>query len=134
MTENKIFEALNSKLVELTQYTIQFDNFNIDTDSLSIWIRPTFLPTPPISGGVMSNSYNRYEGLYQIDVFGKRNVGMRTVNDISDIIIDKFKKGTVILYQTINVLCTKAYLLSRYYDDKWYILPAIIEYQCDIEN
>jgi hypothetical protein len=49
-------------------------------------------------------------------------------------IIACYKRGTVLTYTGVSLMCERAYRLPANQEEDWFVIPVIVEYRADTAN
>lgn len=135
--ETSITEALLAQLATLVLspvLPIAYPNVTF-TPPAAGYLRAT--PVPNIANQVTlgSSGKNRFEGLFQVDVFLPQNAGISTVLEKAGAVAAHFKRGTTLTRDGINVRITRPPEVRPHLQSPPYVqVPVMIRYQADAAN
>lgn len=96
--------ALDARLGNLANLpSVAWQNLEFDPDLNALYLRPTHLPAPTVQSGLGTSGLDRYQGIYQIDVFAVAGTGRGAAEVQADLIADHFRRGTDLSYGGIVV-------------------------------
>jgi len=76
----------------------------------------------------------KYEGLFQINVFVPVDSGLNTLQEIIGELKSIYGRGATLINTEISVKCIIAYEGTASNDDEWYMLPFIVDYYAYVDN
>lgn len=108
----------------------------IDTDAVhkSSYIRTTLLPAETETVTIGLTGYDRFIGLYQIDIFMPEGDGAAGSNWIVDEIIKAFPKRTLITTDNITVQILNYSKSPAILTTQLYMTPLLLEWQSQINR
>ena len=122
-----IYGALRTRLNSMPSVPpIAWENINYSPNSNTLFLRPTLIPAPTSQASLGDSGLDINNGIFQVDVFIPDNVGRSTWPDA---IADRFKRGTVLTQNSIDVRIVSASLLTAVKDGNFYIVPVAIRWQ-----
>jgi hypothetical protein len=96
--------ALDARLANMANLpSVAWQNLGFDPDLNALYLRPTHLPAPTVQAALGTSGLDRYQGVYQIDVFALSGTGRGSSEVQADLIADHFKRGTDLSYSGIIV-------------------------------
>lgn len=122
---NDIRSALETTLAAIPSIPdIQFQNKNYKPSTKTPFIKCTFFPTSRRPSEVGSNPFNRYQGLFVVNVYTPDNRGIRENQNICNLVLDAFPAGTHDLTFNGQIVRTEfTEQLSSFESPPWFITP-----------
>lgn len=125
---------LDSKLESIANLPfLQKENTLMKPANTPSWCRATLLPSETSIESIGNDGRERYNGLYQIDLFYINNSGTLAAFEMADVIISNFSKG---IYLTggndIEVMVIKSFIDPAKPFPNYYQLPVLVKWQCDM--
>lgn len=125
---NKIRAALEVKLSQITNIPyIRYQGNTYSPTTGTPYISCRLVPTSRRPAEVGTNPFNRYQGLFTINVYTPENQGSNNNQLICNSILSAFPAGTHELVfddQTVRIEYTEQ--LGSFEDSPWYITPISI--------
>ena len=122
---NNIRAALETALSSIPQIPpIQYNNTRFSPTTGSPFITCNLIPTSRRPAEVGSNPFNRYQGLFAINVNTEENEGSAANQNICNLILNAFPAGThnlVFNNQIVRIEFVEQ--LGSFNDSPWYITP-----------
>jgi hypothetical protein len=122
---NDIQAALESHLSEM-DYSIAWPNTDFTPSPNEVYLRASFLPADTVQAGLGSQGKDETTGIFQVDVVYPYGTGRSA---IVDEIADKFKRGTVLSYNGVNVRVRSVSIAPFIRDDAMAFVPLSINFQ-----
>ena len=99
----------------------------------TLYLRPTNITAPATQATLGDAGTDRNEGIYQVDVFAPTDEGKNEAITMADTIADRFKRGTLIVYNGRNVRIVSASIRRSNSINGWNQLPVEIVYRAFTE-
>ena len=74
------------------------------------------------------------KGIFQVSVFHPMGIGFGIPKGKAAEVVAAFKAGTAFTYNTLRIVCEKAWPGSGRPEDGWYHIPVNIRYHCDYQG
>lgn len=132
---NDIKAALANRLDSTTDRPpIDWENYgfspaDLPRNATDLFLRETLLPAATDGACLFEDGLERHSGIYQVDVFIPEGEGRSTWPDT---IATRFKRGTILTYNGINVRIVISSQLPgarESSESNYYIKPIQIEYE-----
>lgn len=123
---NDIQAALDTHLDGMDSTPIAWPNINYEPTTRTTYLRPRLLPASTIQASLGGSGKDVTDAIYQIDVVQPAGEG-RT--DLFDTIADRFKRGTVLTYNSVKIRVRSVEMGSAIIDDAWYFVPVSVTIQ-----
>lgn len=132
-----ILHALNDRLAAYATANgldVAWENVKFDPPEGEVWLRPTLLPvrSEPLTLG--PNGLMDYPGIYQISVFGPSGKSTGAVYAHVDGVLGHFQRGTSMTEGSATVRIDRVYQGPAIAEDRWFHVPASIEFFCFAAN
>lgn len=99
------------------------------------YLRATLVPNTVEQVTLGTNGKNRHRGLFQVDVFWKRNAGEIVPREKADLVAAQFKRGTVLTSGGLNIRINRPPRVAQTLESGPYTqTPVLISYQVDADN
>lgn len=90
----------------------------------------SFIPAQTGIGGLDADSYQIYNGIYQVDVRCKKGTGMVDMRNLTDALLTEFSKGSSQTNDGLKVSVLNSWASSMFdIDSLWFSTPVSISYQ-----
>lgn len=127
MTFANIQKALDIKLKALPSCPyISWPNTQFKPANNNLYIRPTLLMSK--TDLYTLNTYNRFPGIYQIDVFGQLNRGVQQVYSMADEIKSHFETDKTLIEDDTILLIQEISLGAGTREEAWYHIYVQINF------
>jgi hypothetical protein len=136
----EIRQALVSRLIAVSPgaaipaASVAWENRDYTPAVGTRWYRATFLPGQSVAAAVGVDAQNRHVGLFQIDIIDPTGSGDMVTQTEAERIIACYKRGTVLTYTGVSLICDRAYRLPANQEEDWFVIPVIVEYRADTAN
>lgn len=108
---------------ENTEYTP-----TIGTAYFRVWLLPAEVDVMTLG----PSPWQERKGIFQVSVFYPIGIGFGTPKGKAAEVVAVFKAGTAITYNTLRIICEKAWPSSGMNDDNgWYHIPVNCRYRCE---
>ena len=137
--ERDIQSAFNTELVDAfpayaSAGRIAMQNVDFDPPTSDPWLRGTLLPAEPDIATLGMPPFMQYQGIYQVDVFTKQNIGPYAPSTIAAEVVAAFTSGLpgrMLVFNGLEIRIVKAWLGQATPEDTgWYHIPVNIAYRC----
>lgn len=123
-----ISAALDAHCAELLLPTA-WENSGFTPTEGVLYIRPTILPASTDQAGCGEGGLDEHVGLYQVDIIAPALTGKGEAVIQADIVADKFRRGTSLIYNGVSLILSKASRGAGKRDGAWFVIPVTIQYQ-----
>jgi hypothetical protein len=121
--------ALDTRLSQYaTVLPIVWENVAYKPNANTSYIRPTLIPAP--SDTVNMENVQRFQGIYQIDLFTPANAFIKTSVDTLDEIYDHFKENLLLTHDNTSVIIRVITLLPFRRADTSFQASLQINWDC----
>lgn len=121
-----ISAALDNHLnTMLSLPSVAWPNKKFTPEIGTAYIRPTQLMGDSVP---TTSSDDMNTGIYQIDIFAEAGKGKEKVQEIADLLADRFKPDTKMVYNGVTVKIKTASQRPAINNDGWYQMPIEIVY------
>lgn len=125
-----ISAALDGHLNTMTSKPpIAWDNTEYTPVVGTLYARPTNIPGDTLQSSLGDNGQDMTDGIYQIDVFSELGKGKNEAIVMADLIANRFKRGTDIVYNARTVTIRSVSRQAANTSGGWYQIPVIIVYR-----
>lgn len=136
--ETKIMEGLCQRLSTLVfspTLPVAYPNNPHSPVDGQPFLRATWLPGEPFQSSLGDAGYNRYVGLFQIDVFWPADQGLVRPAEVAAATAAHFKRGTVIDREGLEIRVIQPPYVGRTQEEpSWIMIPVRVSYQVDAQN
>lgn len=113
---------------------VYFENNKYSPTSGVTHLRAFFLPGKYSAVGCGTDSQNRLYGVYAINIYTKKEIGYGAANNLADLLITEFKRGTVLTKNDVEITIRRTVPSPYDEDELWYILPLSVMFYADTPN
>jgi len=136
---NNIFDTTVAAITHMPTIVKENDEATRIPDATSSvmsdpYARTTLLPVETETATIGPGGHDRYNGLYQIDLFFPPNDGVNGTNYMVDAIIAAFPKGALIIQDGVQLRIDNYWREVSFQHTNWYITPVIIQWSCYIQR
>ena len=98
------------------------------------YIQTYMLFTEPFQASLGTSGFQRYEGIFQIDVHVPIGNSRILLDPILAEIRDDYKRGTTLTNANIRVECKRAWESTPYNGEGWYVTPINIRWYAYVSD
>lgn len=135
MSDQTIIRALQERLETFATskgLLIAYEGARFTPAANKIHLAEFLLPLPTDNPS-MGVQHRRYAGIYQVDVDGPAAVGIITLRNYANELVNHFKRGTTLENEGMRILVTHDPSISRLLPDGGRMKRAVsIRYQADV--
>lgn len=125
----EVLRALNDHLVGMAGgYKIAFPGTEFTPPQNSIWLKADYLMAKPVMIGAFTQGMYREQGIYQVTVFGPKGRGALDIVEATDVVMDRFQRGTELTGIGPTVKIERCYRSSPMEESPWTKVPVSIEF------
>lgn len=126
---NKILRGFEVQLATIASSTpIASPNVDYTPVVGTSFIRSTLLPAQTLQASIGIDGTNRYQGVYQVDVFSPQGTGPAAGIALVDEIIELFPRGLSLSTDDITVRVATSSVLPAREEPDWYQIPVSIDW------
>jgi len=92
----------------------------------TLYLRPTLLPGETVQASLGSAGHDVTNGIYQVDIFAEAGQGKAEAIAMADNVANHMKRGTILTYNSRDVIIKSAQRRAGIESDGWYQLPVEI--------
>ena len=124
-----IASALDNQL-NLMGENVAWENrhFTPPTDG-TLYLKQSNLPNDTNQADLGTNGTDYTIGIYQVDVIAPTGKGKAAIYALADQVADQFKRGTVMVYNSITVRIMAVSRAQMLIDEQNAIIPISVEYE-----
>lgn len=111
-----------------TELDIFTENKKVSAKASSTWLRTTLLPNESDISTLGPTGYNRYSGLFQIDIWQPSDIGKNFT--YADSIINIFTRSTVLSDANISLRIVKSWAERSIKEHSNYNTPVMVRWEC----
>lgn len=108
---------------------VAWENRAFEPTQGTLYVRQTNLQGDTIQATLGESGEDETVGVYQIDIFSPQGEGKKEGIDMSDAIANRFKRGTVMTYNGVNVTVRSVSRGASINSDGWFQIPITIVYR-----
>lgn len=97
----------------------------IGTAYFRVWLLPAEVDVMTLGPG----PWQERKGIFQVSVFYPVGIGFGVPKGKAAEVVSIFKAGTAITYNTLRIICEKAWPSSGMVEDVWYHIPVNVRYR-----
>ena len=124
-----IGSALDKHLDEMPSApSTAWENKKYEPVKGTLYLRATRLPGEGEQATLGDGGEDLNEGIYQIDVFAPSDDWKKDALAMADLIANRFKRGAILTYNSVNVRIKKVWIDTGRNSDGWYHIPVNVSY------
>jgi len=131
--DKDIQSALNTTLaLAFPTMPIAWENTEYTPTVGTAYFRVWFLPAEVDVMTLGPSPWQERKGIFQVSIFYPTKIGFGIPAGKAAEVIAVFKAGTVLTYNTLRIVCEKAWRSSGMIDENgWYSIPVNCRYRCE---
>ncbi len=137
LTNTNIRQSFDSKILEilpllnLTEKDIAWSNMKFQANPAKIFLKCFLLPAASSNVTLGNPCYVRFSGIYQINIFGLKNTGLKDIEHIADILLQEFSSGTILDCYGERLVIKNSYAGYIQEEETRALLPVSFDYFCE---
>lgn len=129
-----ISAALDGRLNTMTSVPpVAWDNDTYEPTIGTLYLRPTNIPGDTLQSTLGDTGQDVTNGIYQVDVFAPLGEGKNEATVMADLVADRFKRGTDMVYNSRTVTVRSVSRQAANTSGGWYQIPVVIVYRAFTE-
>jgi len=135
--EYDIQTVLQTPLASITtvaQDHIVYINDAYTNEDNASFLDAHILPSRPFQANLGTYGQQKYEGIFQINIYTPADTGIKAVSTIMSELKSVYRRGATLQNAEISVECKVAWEGTPNSDDVWYMIPFSVDYYAYVNN